>query len=34
MKVPDVNVQFDAANESVLRFASADVSVAVALPTG
>ncbi len=34
MKVPDVNVQFDAANESVLRYASADVSVAVALPTG
>ncbi|MDT9663559.1 2-oxo acid dehydrogenase subunit E2 [Rhodococcus qingshengii] len=34
MKVPDVNVQFDAANDSVLRFASADVSVAVALPTG
>ncbi|MGC0362574.1 pyruvate dehydrogenase E2 component (dihydrolipoamide acetyltransferase) [Rhodococcus sp. 27YEA15] len=34
IKVPDVNVQFDAENEAVHRFASADVSVAVALPTG
>ncbi|TQC44479.1 diaminohydroxyphosphoribosylaminopyrimidine deaminase [Rhodococcus sp. WS4] len=33
-KVPDVNVQFDEATQSVLRYANADVSVAVALPSG
>ena len=33
-KVPDVNVQFDEAAQSVLRYANADVSVAVALPSG
>ncbi|MDV7356070.1 2-oxo acid dehydrogenase subunit E2 [Rhodococcus oxybenzonivorans] len=33
-KVPDVNVQFDEAAQSVLRYASADISVAVALPSG
>lgn len=33
-KVPDVNVQFDEATQSVLRYASADISVAVALPSG
>ncbi len=33
-KVPDVNVQFDEAAQSVLRFSAADISVAVALPSG
>lgn len=34
VKVPDVNIQYDEQAQSVLRCASADVSVAVALPTG
>ena len=34
IKVPDVNVQFDEASQAVLRFADADISVAVALPGG
>ncbi|MEN0133534.1 MAG: 2-oxo acid dehydrogenase subunit E2 [Rhodococcus sp. (in: high G+C Gram-positive bacteria)] len=33
-KVPDVNVQFDESSQSVLRYACADISVAVALPSG
>ncbi|AHD21446.1 diaminohydroxyphosphoribosylaminopyrimidine deaminase [Rhodococcus pyridinivorans SB3094] len=33
-KVPDVNIQFDEATQSVLRYARADISVAVALPSG
>ncbi|MDF3311239.1 2-oxo acid dehydrogenase subunit E2 [Rhodococcus sp. T2V] len=33
-KVPDVNVQFDEAAQSVLRFSAVDISVAVALPSG
>jgi pyruvate dehydrogenase E2 component (dihydrolipoamide acetyltransferase) len=33
-KVPDVNVQFDEASQSILRFADADISVAVAMPDG
>jgi pyruvate dehydrogenase E2 component (dihydrolipoamide acetyltransferase) len=32
--VPDVNVQFDEAGQSIRRFADADISVAVALPAG
>ncbi|WP_454878408.1 2-oxo acid dehydrogenase subunit E2 [Serratia inhibens] len=32
--VPDVNVQFDEASQSIRRFADADISVAVALPAG
>lgn len=32
--VPDVNVQFDETSQSIRRFADADISVAVALPTG
>ena len=32
--VPDVNVQFDEASQSIRRFSDADISVAVALPTG
>ncbi|QLF93227.1 2-oxo acid dehydrogenase subunit E2 [Pseudomonas sp. ABC1] len=32
--VPDVNVQFDEASQSIRRFTDADISVAVALPTG
>lgn len=32
--VPDVNVQFDEASQSIRRFADADISVAVALSTG
>ncbi|PJR62403.1 2-oxo acid dehydrogenase subunit E2 [Raoultella sp. T31] len=32
--VPDVNVQFDEATQSIRRFADADISVAVALPGG
>ncbi|MGB4778881.1 dihydrolipoamide acetyltransferase family protein, partial [Microbacterium sp.] len=34
MRVPDVNVQFDEASQSVLRFAHADVAVAVAIDDG
>lgn len=34
VEVPDVNVQFDETAQSIRRFADADVSVAVALPTG
>lgn len=34
VKVPDVNVQFDEANQTVRRFADADIAVAVALPGG
>ncbi|MEB0206065.1 2-oxo acid dehydrogenase subunit E2 [Pseudomonas sp. CCC3.1] len=34
IKVPDVNVQFDEERQAVLRFADADISVAVALPAG
>lgn len=34
VKVPDVNIQYDEQGQSVLRYASADVSVAVALPAG
>lgn len=32
--VPDVNIQYDEQSQSILRFGKADVSVAVALPTG
>ena len=32
--VPDVNIQFDEATQSIRRFADADISVAVALPAG
>ncbi|MFV4912119.1 dihydrolipoamide acetyltransferase family protein [Microbacterium lacticum] len=32
--VPEVNVQFDEATQTVLRFPNADVSVAVAIPDG
>lgn len=34
MRVPEVNVQFDEASQTVLRFPSADVSVAVSVPDG
>lgn len=34
VKVPDVNVQFDEASQTVRRFADADIAVAVALPGG
>jgi pyruvate dehydrogenase E2 component (dihydrolipoamide acetyltransferase) len=34
VKVPDVNIQYDEQAQSVLRYATADVSVAVALPAG
>ncbi|TBV06596.1 2-oxo acid dehydrogenase subunit E2 [Stutzerimonas kirkiae] len=34
LAVPDVNVQFDEASQSIRRFADADISVAVALPSG
>ncbi|MCV7287722.1 2-oxo acid dehydrogenase subunit E2 [Mycolicibacterium wolinskyi] len=34
VKVPDVNIQYDEQAQSVLRYTSADVSVAVALPAG
>lgn len=33
-RVPEVNVQFDEATQTVLRFPDADVSVAVAIPDG
>ncbi|MEV5536201.1 2-oxo acid dehydrogenase subunit E2 [Saccharopolyspora shandongensis] len=33
-KVPDVNVQFDEESQAVLRYSAADISVAVALPSG
>jgi pyruvate dehydrogenase E2 component (dihydrolipoamide acetyltransferase) len=33
-RVPEVNVQFDEATQTVLRFADADISVAVAIPDG
>jgi pyruvate dehydrogenase E2 component (dihydrolipoamide acetyltransferase) len=32
--VPEVNVQFDEATQTVLRFPDADISVAVAIPDG
>lgn len=32
--VPDVNIQFDEATQSIRRFANADIAVAVALPDG
>ncbi|HCB0651057.1 TPA: 2-oxo acid dehydrogenase subunit E2, partial [Klebsiella pneumoniae] len=32
--VPDVNIQFDEATQSIRRFVDADISVAVALPDG
>ncbi len=32
--VPDVNIQFDEAAQSIRRFTDADISVAVALPAG
>ncbi len=32
--VPDVNIQFDEATQSIRRFADADISVVVALPDG
>ncbi|KJV40651.1 2-oxo acid dehydrogenase subunit E2 [Acinetobacter brisouii] len=34
LKVPEVNVQFDEATQSILQFAQADISVAVAIPNG
>lgn len=34
VRVPDVNVQFDEATQTIRRFADADISVAVALPDG
>lgn len=34
LRVPEVNVQFDEATQTVLRFPSADVSVAVSVPDG
>lgn len=34
IKVPEVNVQFDEATQSVLQFSQADISVAVAIPNG
>lgn len=34
VKVPDVNIQYDEQAQAVLRYTSADVSVAVALPAG
>lgn len=34
IKVPEVNVQFDEATQSILQFAQADISVAVAIPNG
>uniref|UniRef100_UPI0005BD07A3 dihydrolipoamide acetyltransferase family protein n=1 Tax=Actinomyces polynesiensis TaxID=1325934 RepID=UPI0005BD07A3 len=34
VRVPEVNVQFDEASQSVLRFPHADVAVAVAVPDG
>lgn len=34
IKVPDVNVQLDEAAKSILRFADADIAVAVAMPDG
>ena len=34
MAVPDVNIQFDEAAQSIRRFTDADISVAVALPAG
>lgn len=34
VRVPEVNVQFDQATQTVLRFPDADVSVAVAIPDG
>lgn len=33
-EVPDVNVQFDEESQAVLRYSAADISVAVALPSG
>ena len=33
-RVPEVNVQFDEATQTVLRFPDADISVAVAIPDG
>ncbi|AUM26368.1 2-oxo acid dehydrogenase subunit E2 [Acinetobacter pittii] len=34
IKVPQVNVQFDEATQSILQFSQADISVAVAIPNG
>lgn len=34
MAVPEVNVQYDAQNQQILRFGQADISVAVAIPDG
>lgn len=34
LKVPEVNVQFDEATQSILQFSQADISVAVAIPNG
>lgn len=34
IKVPEVNVQFDEASQSILQFSQADISVAVAIPNG
>ncbi|NUF11860.1 2-oxo acid dehydrogenase subunit E2, partial [Acinetobacter oleivorans] len=34
IKVPEVNVQFDEATQSILQFSQADISVAVAIPNG
>ncbi|MBB3103589.1 2-oxo acid dehydrogenase subunit E2 [Azomonas macrocytogenes] len=34
LKVPDVNVQYDEASQSIRRYADADIAVAVALPAG
>lgn len=34
IKVPEVNVQFDEATQSILQFSQVDISVAVAIPNG
>ncbi|MGE8598404.1 MAG: 2-oxo acid dehydrogenase subunit E2 [Acinetobacter calcoaceticus] len=34
IKVPEANVQFDEATQSILQFSQADISVAVAIPNG
>ncbi|MEQ1160247.1 2-oxo acid dehydrogenase subunit E2 [Acinetobacter calcoaceticus] len=34
IKVPEVNVQFDEATQSILQFSQADIAVAVAIPNG
>ncbi|WP_343596339.1 2-oxo acid dehydrogenase subunit E2 [Acinetobacter sp.] len=34
VKVPEVNVQYDEATQSILQFSQADISVAVAIPNG